>query len=177
MRIDVIAHAAAGPFAAACAVLAFAGVAKIRRPDGVGPAAAALGLPSSATVVRALGFAEVAAAVAGLAIGGPAAGAVAALYVALAAAAWRLSVRAPGTACGCLGPTDAPVSTTHAVMNVAAGIAAALAVGAGSPLAAAGPSSWSRVAYVLLVGCCAWLATVVFDALPALVAAREGTTR
>jgi hypothetical protein len=72
---NVIAHAAAGPFAAACAVLAFAGIAKIRRPTGVGAAATALGLPSSPATVRALGLAEGVAALAGLTIGGAAAAA------------------------------------------------------------------------------------------------------
>ena len=36
MSIDAIADATAGPFAAGCAVLAFAGIAKIRRPFSVG---------------------------------------------------------------------------------------------------------------------------------------------
>jgi hypothetical protein len=177
VSIDVIAHAAAGPFAAACVVLAFAGTAKIRRPIAVRPAATALKLPSSPAAIRTLGVVEAGAALAGLATGGAAAAAVAAIYGVLALVAWRLLVRAPGTACGCLGTTDTPVTATHVVVNLAAAIAAILATGAGSPLAAVGSGSWSRVAFVLLVGCCAWLVASAFEALPALVAARGGNTR
>ena len=96
MSIDVIAGATAGPFAAACVVLAFAGGSKIVRPSATRPAATALGLPGSPGAVRALGAVEAVGAVAALAIGGVAAVAVAAIYGALALAAWRLLVRAAG---------------------------------------------------------------------------------
>ena len=179
MSFDVIAAAAAGPFAAACVVLAFAGVAKIRRPDGSLPAARALGLPASPATVRALGAIEALAAAAGLAAGGVAAIAVAAVYAGLTLAAWRLFVRSPGTACGCIGASDAPVTATHIVVNLAAVIAALVAAAAGgSPLAAADNNLWARVAFVVLIGCCAWLVAVLLESLPALNATvREGASR
>ena len=179
MSIDVIAGAAAGPFAAACVVLLFAGASKIRRPAGSRPAATALGLPASPAAVRALGVVEAGAATAGLAAGGFAAIAVAVVYGALALAAWRLLVRSPGTACGCIGASDAPVTATHIVVNLAAVIAAVLATAAGgSPLAAVGGNFWSHLAFVLLVGCCAWLVAALLESLPALNATvREGAAR
>jgi hypothetical protein len=178
VSIDVIAGATAGPFAAACVVLAFAGGSKIVRPSATRPAATALGLPGSPVAVRALGAVEIVTAVVALAIGGIAAAGVAAVYAALALAAWRLLARAPGTACGCLGASDAPVTATHVVVNIAAVFVAAFAVATASPLSAVGSGIWSRLAFVVLVGCCAWLVTSVLDALPALnAAAREGGSR
>ena len=168
MSIDAIADAAAGPFAAACALLVFAGASKLRRPVGTSPAAAALGLPSSPTAVRALGAVEAGVAAAGLAFGGWAAAAVAVVYAALALAAWRLFVSAPGTACGCLGVSDAPVSAVHIWVNLAAAVAAAVAIAAGPPLSAVGAGVWARIAFVLLVGCCAALVATALDALPAV---------
>ena len=178
MSIDVIAGATAGPFAAACVVLAFAGGSKIAQPSATRPAAAALGLPDAPVAVRALGAVEAVTAVTALAVGGIAAAAVAVVYGALALAAWRLLARSPGTACGCLGPSDAPVTATHVVVNIAAAIVSMLAVATGSPLAAVGSGIWSRLAFVVLVGCSAWLVASVLDALPALNAAvREGGSR
>ena len=111
--------------------------------------------------------------------GGVAAIAVAAVYGGLALAAWRLFVRSPGTACGCIGASDAPVTTTHIVVNLAAVIAAVLAAAAGgSPLAAVDSSVWARLAFGVLIGCCAWLVAAVLESLPALNAtAREGATQ
>jgi hypothetical protein len=175
--MDGIAHATAGPFAAACLLLAFAGAAKIRRPRATRPAAAALGLPASPVAVRALGVVELGIAAVGLAVGGIAAFAVAAMYLALAIAAWRLLVRAPGTACGCLGVSEAPVAVTHVVVNFVAVAAALLASAAGSPLAATGDRLLARVAFAVLVGCCAWLVAIIIDALPALnTVTRRGDT-
>jgi hypothetical protein len=178
VSIDAIADAAAGPFAVACALLVFSGASKLRRPVGTQPAAAALGLPASTSAVRTLGLVEISVAVAGLAIGGPAAAGVAVVFGALALVAWRLLARAPGTACGCLGASNAPVTGAHVVINVAAVAAAVLATAAGSPLGAAGDGIWARVAFVLFVGCGAWLGALLLDAVPTLSAAtREGTSR
>lgn len=178
MSMDVIAGATAGPFAAACVVLVAAGTTKLRKPQATGPAASALGLPDSPTAVRTLGTVEVITATAALAFGGPAAAAVALVYAALALAAWRLYVRAPGTACGCLGATDAPVTSTHVVVNVVASLLAAIAVAHGSPITAVGSSFWERTAFVALVGCGAASVALVLDALPALNAAmRQGGSR
>jgi hypothetical protein len=166
--MDGIAHAAAGPFAAACFLLVFAGAAKICRPRSTRPAATALGLPASPAAVRTLGVIELGVAAVGLAIGGIAAVAVAVVYLALAIAAWRLLVRSPGTACGCLGVSETPVTAAHVIVNFSAVAAALLASTIGSPLTAAGDSVLARVAFVVLVGCCAWLVAIILDAQPAL---------
>jgi hypothetical protein len=176
--MDAIAGATAGPFAAACAVLVFAGVSKIRHPLATRPAAAALGLPASPVAVRVFGGAEVLVAGTALALGGLAAAAVAVFYTALALAAARLLARSPGIACGCLGASDAPVTPTHVIVNIAAAGVAGVAAATGSPLAEVGGSAWSRVAFVALVGCCAWLVASLLDAVPALNAAvRQGGSR
>jgi len=178
VSMDAIGGATAGPFAAACVLLVFAGLSKIRRPLATRPAAAALGLPASAAAVRALGAVEIVVAGAALAVGGVAAAGVAVLYGLLALASWRLFVRAPGTACGCLGTSEAPVTATHIVVNISAVFVAALAIAADAPLAEVGANVWSRSAFVTLVGCCAWLVAALLDALPALrVAVRQGGSR
>jgi hypothetical protein len=165
---DTLANIAAGPFAAACLVLAFAGLAKIRRPAGTRSAAAASGLPASNVAVRALGVIELGAALAGIAFGRGAAIAVAALYLGLTVVAARLLARAPDTNCGCLGASDAPVSVAHVIVDGAAVVAAVLASFGDSPLAAAGTSVAVRLAFLAAIGCCAWLAGQLLDALPTL---------
>ena len=178
MQSSMIASAAAGPFLAACAVLGFAGFAKMRRPGGAREAASALGLPASATAVRGLGVVEMAAAAAGIAFGGYAAIAVALVYAGLAVGAARLLVRSPGTNCGCLGGSDAPVSVSHVIVDGAAAVAALLAATGGSPLAAAGSGITARITFLVATGCCAWLGVQLLDALPALNrAVRAGGTR
>jgi len=165
---DTLANIAAGPFAAACLVLAFAGFAKIRRPSGTRSAAVAVGLPASAVAVRALGVVELGAAAAGIAFGGVPALVVAGLYLGLTVVAARLLARSPGTNCGCLGASDSPVSRAHVIVDGVAVVAALLASLGDSPLAAAGTSVAVRVAFLVAIGCCAWLAGQVLDALPAL---------
>jgi len=165
---SMIASAAAGPFLAACAVLAFAGAAKVVHPSGTRAAVSALGLPASAGVVRGLGVIEIAAAAAGITFGSWAAIAVALVYAALAVVATRLLVRSPGTNCGCLGVSDAPVSVSHVVVDGAAAVAALLAATGGSPLDAAGTGLTARTTFLVATGCCAWLGVQLLDALPAL---------
>jgi hypothetical protein len=174
----VIASAAAGPFLAACAVLAFAGAAKVLRPRGARAAASALGLPASAAAVRGLGVVEMAAATAGIAYGGYAGVVVALVYAGLAVVAARLLVRSPGTNCGCLGGSDAPVSVSHVVVDGAAALAALLAATGGSPLGAPGSSLTAHLTFLVATGCCAWLGVQLLDALPALNReVRAGGTR
>jgi len=178
MSGHLIAGVAAGPFAAACLLLGFAGVMKMRRPAGTATAAAAIGLPAGRAAVRGLGALELGAATAGIAIGAWAALAVATLYLGLAVVAARLLRRAPGANCGCLGASDAPVSPAHVVVDGAAVVAAVFAAFGGSPLAAAGNNVGVRLAFLAAIACCAWLAAQLLDALPALDrAARAGGAR
>jgi hypothetical protein len=165
---DTLANIAAGPFAAACLVLAFAGLAKIRRPSAARAAAAAAGLPAWPLAVRGLGVLELAAATAGITFGGAAAGAVAGLYLGLTVVAARLLARSPGTNCGCLGASDAPVSVGHVIVDSVAVVTALAASLGDSPLTAPGTSGAVRVAFLAGVGCCAWLVGQVLETLPAL---------
>ena len=173
MSIDAIASAAAGPFAAACVVLALAGAAKLRRPVGTRPAAAALGLPASPGAVRTLGGVELVRRRRRPRDRRRRRGrVVAVVYVALAVAAWRLLVQRAGHR----------VRLPRRVRRARVGRARRRErrrrdrrAWPRSPAVRRSPPSatalWDRVAFVLLVGCCAALVTAVLDALPALRAA------
>ena len=156
-------------------MLACAGVAKVRRPAGTAAAAAAIGLPARPALARTLGVVEATVATAGIAVGAGAALAVAGLYLGLAVVAARLVRRAPGTNCGCLGASDAPISVSHVIVDGVAVACSVFAALGGSPLAAAGNNPGMRLAFLAATGCCAWLAAQLLDALPALNrAARPG---
>jgi hypothetical protein len=165
---------AAGPFLAACALLVWSGVSKLRTPRATRDAAAALGLPATAGAVRTLGVIEVTAGAAGAVFGSYAALAVAAVYLALTIAAARLLRRAPATPCGCLGASDAPVSVAHVVVNISAVAVSVAAAFGGSPLARIADLPLAGVPFVVLVLCATWLATLTIDALPALNRAIKG---
>jgi hypothetical protein len=97
-------------------VLCVAGVAKLRRPDSAAAALRALGLPSSAVAVRLLAAAELALGV--VAVAAPsrfAAGLLAAAYAAFAVVAIALVRR--HASCGCFGETEAPASSTQAIIS------------------------------------------------------------
>lgn len=149
-----------GPLLVAAAVLAVAGVAKLRRPAPTGLALARLGLPGSDGVVTALGLVEVVAAGAAAALGGPFALPVAVLYLGFAAvtAAQIRAARGSGTAadCGCFGDRSAPVGPIHVAVNVALAIAAgAGVVGDGAGLIGGltdAPGATALTALLALVG-------------------------
>jgi hypothetical protein len=161
VNLDAVAAASAVLFVAVCAVLAAAGVTKLVRPSTTGTALVALGLPSAPGFVRALGALECVIATSGLLFGGRAALAVAACYAALAIAALGLLVRAPGTACGCLGGSEAPVTPAHVVLDTAAAVVATFAAGAGSPLRYLSDDPVLGMASLMLAGCAAWLAALL----------------
>src|SRR4051794_9150177 len=105
-----VAGLAAGPFVAACSLLAIAGVAKIANPEPTRVAVAAAGGHVPRAGVIGFGVVEIGAGVAGVVLGGVAALVVAIVYLALTAFAWRLLRRAPATPCACLGgSSSAPV--------------------------------------------------------------------
>lgn len=100
------------------AVLAWAGVGKVRRPHGTATALRLAGLPSAPALARALGAVEVVVGGAALVVGGPAAAAgVAVAYAALAAFS-RRARRRPQASCGCFGDAGGPVTAGHVVLNV-----------------------------------------------------------
>src|SRR5712675_1462486 len=121
-----------GPFAAICALLALAGVAKLLRPSPTAGALAAARWPSSLPLVRLLGASEIALGVAAVATGERAlAVLVGVAYVAFAAfVAVALRSGSPVQSCGCFGETTTPPSRIHLAANLAmAGTAFAVAIG------------------------------------------------
>lgn len=127
---------ALAPLLVAAAVLASAGVAKLRRPAPTGLALARAGLPGSDPVVRAIGGAEVAVAVLAALVGGPTGFLVVAAYLAFAAfsASQVARARRGGEAadCGCFGDSSAPVGPLHVGVNLALAAGAAWAAVVGS---------------------------------------------
>lgn len=165
----------AGPFLAACALLAWSGANKLTRPGPTRLAARAIGLPSTPLGVRVLGAVELTAAIAGAIFGRWGAVLVAVVYAGLTMVSTRLLARAPGTPCGCLGASSAPASRAHIVLNISAGCVAAVAAFGGSPLSVLGTQPLGGVPFVVLVICAVRLAALTVDGLPALArASREG---
>jgi hypothetical protein len=164
----------AGPFLAACALLAWSGANKLARPGATRAAARAIGLPSSPLAARALGACELGAAILGAIFGSWAALLVAAVYAGLTVVALRLFVRAPDAPCGCLGAAAAPVSRAHIALNVVATGVALVAAFGGSPLSVLADQPLAGPPFVVLVLCATWLATLTVDALPALTRATHG---
>ena|SRR5205823_11070089 len=121
----------AAPWAAAALALVPTGLAKVRHPLPAVHAMRAVGLPSGALAVRAIGIAEVVAGAAALGAGGPAAtGAVAVIYLAFALFLVR-TLHAPErpSSCGCLGAVDLEPNWLHlALVAAACGVAAWSAV-------------------------------------------------
>jgi hypothetical protein len=121
-----------GPFAAICALLALAGVAKLLRPAPTAGALTAARWPSSLSLVRLLGAGEIALGIAAVATGHRVLAAlVAVAYLAFAAfVAVALRVGSPVQSCGCFGETTTPPSRIHLIANVAmAGTAVAVTIG------------------------------------------------
>ncbi len=110
------------------ALLAVAGVAKVRRPAATTESLALAGLPDRPVLARLLGTGEVVLAVVVIATGSRIAVAALALaYLAFTAVSWHL-LRTDQGSCGCFGEVDAPLTrvhvTTNFVLAVAAGVAA-----------------------------------------------------
>lgn len=164
--------AAGGVYAAACLLLAAAGVAKVRQPGAtqraltgvLGP----LAVPRRA--VRVGGAAEVALAALALATGAPGpAVAVALCYLGFAAFVVVSIARGDeADGCGCFGDAAADVALgpLHAVVNVAMA-GAAVAVAASGGLGAAGPG---RAAVSVAAAGLAWATYLVLVPLPRLLA-------
>jgi hypothetical protein len=166
--------------AAAALLLLATGLAKIARPTPTGLALAAL-LPAlpirrAPFAARALGLVEIVAAAVALAVAGPAGPvAVALCYLGFAGYVAH-SLRAPGVpaSCGCSGRDDTPVTGAHLALNIAFGLAAAVAAAAGtSPLLRGAPAPAALVAasaLAVVAACAGWLVVTVH---PQLVAARR----
>ncbi|WP_345712259.1 MauE/DoxX family redox-associated membrane protein [Kineococcus glutinatus] len=170
-------HALLVPHVAGCLLLLVAARAKLLRPASTAQALRTQGLPSATALVRLLGAAEVALAVAALAEVPGAAALVACAYAAFTGfVLLALLRRRPLSSCGCFGEPDLPPTAAHAVVTAllataaaavaltggAAGVPGLVGAGAGAALAAG-------AAAVLVC----WLALLALTALPRLVAARR----
>jgi|SRR5947207_10545831 len=166
--MPAIGHWAEGPYVAACALLAFAGITKLARPLPTRTAAHAINLPAGTFAVAALALSEIALGTVGAWFGGGAALSVAAFYLLLAAAIMRLLRRAPSTPCGCLGGRESLPSRLHVLINLSAAACALLAATAGQPLADLAGKPLTASVFVVLVVVAVALTSLVTDALASL---------
>jgi Methylamine utilisation protein MauE len=121
-----MAQALTPPMLLAVAVLCIAGAAKLRSPAAAARAFAALRLPASTALVRAVATTEIALGVWwALEPGRPAAACVAAIYAAFALAAALLA--RSRSDCGCFGESELPASNWQAALSA---IFALVAIGA-----------------------------------------------
>jgi hypothetical protein len=163
--------AVAGPVFAASLLLAFAGVAKLRRPSGTVGALRAAGIAAPMWLGRAVGLAELAVATWSLAAGtGPASAAVAVTYLGFAAFSVRLMTTAGSASCGCFGESDTPASSTHVGVNLVLGL---LAAGAaidppGSLVEVLDGQPAGGAALLMLVALGAWASYLALTLLPEL---------
>ncbi len=116
------APAVTAPFLAASAVLAVAGVAKIRRPDDTARALLAAGLPHHRRLVRTGAAAETVVGLAAMAAPGPVTGSLVAVsYAAFAVFVAVALVKGwPLSSCGCFGRPDARPGYPHLLLDAAA---------------------------------------------------------
>lgn len=116
-------------FAVACALLALAGIAKVRTPRPARDALALIGPRVPALAIRALGLAEIA--LGAFAVFRPvpiAAGLVAFAYAAFAVTALLLLRTDRSADCGCFGQASSTASLAHVALNV---VACAVGIAAG----------------------------------------------
>jgi hypothetical protein len=174
--------AIAGPLAAAAALLAIAGVEKIRRPVPTIDALRALGLDAPPLSARALGVVELAIGLGCLAAPSLVAldAALAALYAGFAGFVALLLLRGvEDVSCGCLGAEESRPSVVHLALNLAcAGIGVAAVV--------AGPRDLPQVLsdtplagapFVLAVATAAYLAYKAMTLLPRALSAYQHPIR
>jgi hypothetical protein len=173
------AAALTGPFLAAVGVLGTAGTLKLARPDGAVRALAAASLPADRRVVRVLGSAELAIAIAAVTVPGRVTAAlVFFMYLLFAAYVVLLARRGGDTGCGCFGVEDQapPVVPLHvAVTGAAAALAAATSI-VGGPLSVRAllDQPLGGAPLVALAAVCAYLVYLTLAVVPDLVAAVRG---
>jgi len=168
------------PFATAALVLAWSGVAKLRKPGQLVRALASAGLPAGPGGVRLIASAELAvgtvclirpsaAAAVGLGIG----------YLGFAAFLAFLLVAKPSMgSCGCAGDRDVPPSWFHVVLDlVAAGSAfgvAATSPGSPGMVVLAAPLPMHGISFVAGVGLLGYLAFLCAAYLPQALTSYHG---
>jgi methylamine utilization protein MauE len=157
-------------FAVIAAVLALAGLAKLRSPRPAAAALFALGLPSSVALVRGIGLAELALGGWCLLAPGPVGAALLAIaYAAFAVVVAGLARSAGPVPCGCFGEGSFVATPAHATIDLlAAALAATFAVVPGD-----GPLEWladplAGSVALAAVACSTWLCFVLFTAPPSI---------
>jgi hypothetical protein len=140
-------------FLCACALLAVAGVAKLRSPDSARSTLELLGIAVPPAALRALGAAELALGVwAGVRPGPLTAGLVAGAYGAFLLTTLRLLAVDADADCGCFGAASTTASRPHAVACAAACAVAVLAAVNPPPGVAWIASRDPLVAVTLVIG-------------------------
>lgn len=157
-------------------LLAVAGMKKLLQPAATGAALQVAKLPSDVRLVRLLGVYELLLAAAVLVLGGTVPSALlAATYAAFAAFSFRQSRRGEG--CGCFGEAEAPTTSTHVVLNVAAAAtAAATAAWPAPPLVALRDDPLVLVVGLVLLLTATALLRLTLTAVPELNAAQARLT-
>jgi hypothetical protein len=156
------------PVLAGAALLALAGIGKVRRPAATVGALKSVGFSVGRRTVRALGVAEVVLGITAIAPGGPLPAALLGLAYLTFTGFVILALRSGGalSSCGCLGRPDTPPTRLHAVVTTLIGIGALIAAGFGG--ISAQDLAWSGAGATLLAfsALVTWLAWVVFAVLP-----------
>ena len=169
-----------GPVAAAAALLAAGGAAKLARPNTTANVLDKLGVPVATAVVRVGAAAELVIAAFALAYGTRAIVLlVAASYAAFAAFVVVAKVRRlPISSCGCFGEVDAPPTFTHAAVNiVAAGCAFSVAMTGGtapSLVSVCRELAWRSLPLFAFVALASYAAFLVMSVLPRTLETAKG---
>lgn len=160
--------ALAGPLFIACLVLATGGAAKAVRPLPTRRALYALGLPSAAPLVRALGVVEVVLAAVTIVVGGLTPVAVGAVYMAFAAFVAVARRNGSVGSCGCFGRSDTPPTQLHIGLNLGAAAAAFAATGTDGIAAVVSDQPALGLPFLTFVGVGTYAVLLAFVALPRL---------
>lgn len=170
-----MADALTPPLLVAAAVLAIAGLAKLRAPNGAVRALHSLGVPASPLLVRAFALGEVA--LATWALIHPSR-----LVVALLAAAYASFALITGAlarrhaSCGCFGAASPPASAAQASISTA--FAAVALVSALTPVHGVGwlldRSTWSAIVLMAATAGSAYGAVVAYTEIPSAWSAWSG---
>jgi len=156
-------------------LLGVAGIAKVIDPDPTSGALEAARLPSSRSLARALGAAEVLVAVVGLVVGGLTVVPAAILYVGFTL--FTLSAvfgQRPIQSCGCFGRDDTPPSWLHVGYNVIAVMALAwVGVFSGAVIVWGAPTL-ELLAYLAFVSMGTYSAYLLLSMMPRTLALVNG---
>jgi hypothetical protein len=152
-------------------LLGASGIAKLFDPDPTSGALERAHLPHGQWAARALGAAEVTAAVAGLVLGGAWLVPAMLMYAGFTfftLAAVRGTI--PLQSCGCFGRADTPATYTHAVYNAVAAVALGFSAAIGARAFSLGQSPVELVIWWGFAGIGAYLSYLLLSEFPKTVA-------